>query len=76
MYYRGAQAAIVVFDVTAPDTFNRAKQWVRELQRQASQGIVIALVGNKVDLAAAGKRGVEADVRFLLRFFSFFFFLL
>ncbi|ORX47419.1 ras family protein [Hesseltinella vesiculosa] len=50
MYYRGAQAAIVMYDVTKEDTFGRAKMWVRELQRQAPANIVIALVGNKVDL--------------------------
>lgn len=32
MYYRGAQAAIVVYDVTNTDTFGRAKAWVKELQ--------------------------------------------
>ncbi|XP_016355043.1 ras-related protein Rab-5B-like isoform X1 [Sinocyclocheilus anshuiensis] len=51
MYYRGAQAAIVVFDITKPETFERAKAWVKELQRQASPNIVIALAGNKADLA-------------------------
>merc|ERR1712106_222483 len=50
MYYRGAQAAIVVYDITNADTFERAKSWVRELQRQASPNIVIALAGNKADL--------------------------
>ncbi|KAK7939918.1 hypothetical protein WMY93_003244 [Mugilogobius chulae] len=47
MYYRGAQAAIVVYDITNTDTFTRAKNWVKELQRQASPNIVIALAGNK-----------------------------
>ncbi|XP_050685320.1 ras-related protein Rab-5C-like isoform X1 [Leptidea sinapis] len=59
MYYRGAQAAIVVYDITNQDTFGRAKNWVKELQRQASPSIVIALAGNKSDLAA--KRMVEFD---------------
>eukprot|EP00800_Vazella_pourtalesii_P017150 TRINITY_DN5115_c0_g1_i3.p1 TRINITY_DN5115_c0_g1~~TRINITY_DN5115_c0_g1_i3.p1 ORF type:complete len:208 (-),score=19.62 TRINITY_DN5115_c0_g1_i3:253-876(-) len=57
MYYRGAQAAIVVYDITNTDTFTRAKNWIKELQRQANPDIVIALAGNKVDLA--GKRAVE-----------------
>ncbi|CAL8281855.1 unnamed protein product [Merluccius merluccius] len=51
MYYRGAQAAIVVYDITNADTFSRAKTWVKELQRQASPNIVIALAGNKADMA-------------------------
>ena len=50
MYYRGAQAAIVVYDITKEDTFERAKTWVKELQQQASSNIVIALAGNKADL--------------------------
>ncbi|KAG0430229.1 hypothetical protein HPB47_022866 [Ixodes persulcatus] len=60
MYYRGAQAAIVVYDITNQDTFGRAKTWVKELQRQASPSIVIALAGNKADLAS--KRAVELEV--------------
>ncbi|XP_032807497.1 ras-related protein Rab-5A-like [Petromyzon marinus] len=51
MYYRGAQAAIVVYDITNQDSFARAKNWVKELQRQANPNIVIALAGNKTDLA-------------------------
>lgn len=43
------------------DTFTRAKNWVKELQRQASPNIVIALAGNKADLA--GKRAVDHQVR-------------
>jgi len=59
MYYRGAAAAIVVYDITSPDSFARAKSWVRELQRQGNPNIVIALAGNKSDLAS--KRKVEPD---------------
>ena len=95
MYYRGAAAAIVVFDITnrvraqrcirrrdeevlllllrlhhrsdalyslsrfSQDTFQRAKQWVKELQRQGNPNIVIALAGNKSDLNS--KRKVEPE---------------
>jgi small GTP-binding protein len=57
MYYRGAQAALIVYDITSKDSFLKAQNWVRELQRQANSTIVIALVGNKLDLA--NKRSVE-----------------
>ncbi|GAB7351264.1 hypothetical protein MBLNU459_g1686t1 [Dothideomycetes sp. NU459] len=50
MYYRNAQAALVVYDLTKPSSLVKARHWVAELQRQASPGIVIALVGNKLDL--------------------------
>ncbi|ESN98859.1 hypothetical protein HELRODRAFT_107032 [Helobdella robusta] len=59
MYYRGAHVAIVVYDITSQDTFSRAKTWIKELQRQASAGIVICLVGNKIDLA--DKKMVETS---------------
>lgn len=57
MYYRGAQAALIVYDITSKESFLKAQNWVRELQRQANANIVIALVGNKLDLAS--KRNVE-----------------
>ncbi len=50
MYYRNAQAAVVVYDVTKASSLEKAKSWVKELQRQANPNIVIALAGNKVDL--------------------------
>lgn len=66
MYYRNAQAALVVYDLTKPTSLIKAKHWVAELQRQASPGIVIALVGNKLDLtgdssSVAGADGEEGD---------------
>ncbi|KAI0961438.1 hypothetical protein AcV7_000538 [Taiwanofungus camphoratus] len=50
MYYRNAQAAVVIYDVTKASSLEKAKTWVKELQRQANPNIVIALAGNKVDL--------------------------
>eukprot|EP00697_Spironema_sp_BW2_P006138 gnl/Spiro4/18546_TR9937_c0_g1_i1.p1 gnl/Spiro4/18546_TR9937_c0_g1~~gnl/Spiro4/18546_TR9937_c0_g1_i1.p1 ORF type:complete len:223 (-),score=36.96 gnl/Spiro4/18546_TR9937_c0_g1_i1:34-648(-) len=59
MYYRGAAAAVVVYDITNRESFHRAKAWVQELQRQGNPNIVIALAGNKSDLAS--KRKVEPE---------------
>jgi len=53
MYYRNAQAAVVVYDVTKATSLEKAKSWVKELQRQANPNIVIALAGNKIDLVTA-----------------------
>jgi small GTP-binding protein len=52
MYYRGAAAAVVVYDITSKQSFVRAQNWVKELQQQGAAKIVIALAGNKSDLAA------------------------
>jgi len=61
MYYRNAQSALVVYDLTKPTSLIKAKHWVAELQRQASPGIVIALVGNKLDLASASSDSADAS---------------
>lgn len=44
---RGAAAAIIVYDITSTDSFNRAKAWVRELQRQGSPNMIMALAGEQ-----------------------------
>jgi Ras-related protein Rab-5C len=54
MYYRNAQCAIVVYDITKPASFIKARHWVKELHEQASVNIIIALVGNKSDLVDDG----------------------
>eukprot|EP01106_Pelomyxa_sp_JSP_P009301 TRINITY_DN2530_c0_g1_i2.p1 TRINITY_DN2530_c0_g1~~TRINITY_DN2530_c0_g1_i2.p1 ORF type:complete len:207 (+),score=74.03 TRINITY_DN2530_c0_g1_i2:59-679(+) len=51
MYYRGASAAIIVYDITNKDSFDMMKRWVEELKVRAPPHIVIALAANKVDLA-------------------------
>ncbi|XP_052230597.1 ras-related protein Rab-31-like isoform X2 [Dreissena polymorpha] len=51
MYYRGAAAAIVVYDVTREASFPAVRDWIRELQRAASGNIVLAIAGNKCDLS-------------------------
>ncbi|RCI12365.1 hypothetical protein L249_0218 [Ophiocordyceps polyrhachis-furcata BCC 54312] len=43
MYYRNANCAVV-------SSLDKAKAWVKELQRQANENIIIALAGNKLDL--------------------------
>ena len=51
MYFRGAAAAVVVFDITSRESFEGAKRWVRDLQRSSEEGLIICLAGNKADLA-------------------------
>ena len=51
MYYRGAAAALVGYDITSSESFQRAQTWVEELLRQGSTDIVIGIAGNKVDLS-------------------------
>ncbi|KAI8346934.1 ras protein [Mortierella sp. GBAus27b] len=59
MYYRNANCAVVVYDITQATSLDKAKSWVKELQRQADPNIVIALAGNKSDLSA--RRAVATE---------------
>ena len=43
MYYRGAAAAIIVYDIQSQSSFARAKSWVRELQKQGNAALIMAL---------------------------------
>ncbi|XP_054270563.1 ras-related protein Rab-18A-like [Macrosteles quadrilineatus] len=49
-YYRDAQGAILVYDVTDKNTFNKLEMWLNELDTYSTKSnIVKMLVGNKID---------------------------
>lgn len=50
MYYRGAAAAILVYDITQAQSFERLKNWVLELQSKGPADLALAIAGNKSDL--------------------------
>lgn len=50
---RGAAAAVIVFDITNTESLAKAKNWVKELQRQGNPNMIMALAGNKADLVEA-----------------------
>ena len=58
-YYRGADGIIMVYDVTSTDSFDHVSDWLKEVNRYASEGTAKLLVGNKSDRVA--DRVVEAD---------------
>ncbi|XP_066588675.1 ras-related protein Rab-24-like [Prorops nasuta] len=49
IYYRGAKAAIVCYDVTKPITFQKVKFWIREL-RENEENCKIYICGTKKDI--------------------------
>ncbi len=51
MYYRGALAALLVYDVTNVESFEEAKGWAEELRSNVESNLIVVVVGNKVDLA-------------------------
>ncbi|XP_013013165.2 ras-related protein Rab-17 isoform X2 [Cavia porcellus] len=68
LYFRGAQVAMLVYDVTRKESFLRAQQWLEDLEKELQPGeIVVALVGNKTDLEEKRQEGKEfAESRGLL----------
>ncbi|EEC81205.1 hypothetical protein OsI_24236 [Oryza sativa Indica Group] len=72
MYYRGAAAAVVVYDISSTDSYIRARKWVDELQRQGNPHLVMALVGNKVDLEEKRQVGTQEAMEYAERNGLFF----
>ncbi|KXN74418.1 ras-related protein rab-21-like protein [Conidiobolus coronatus NRRL 28638] len=50
MYYRGANAAILVYDITNSESFQDMHRWLEELKKNMTEDLVIHIVGSKSDL--------------------------
>ena len=77
MYYRGATAAILVYDITDANSFEDIRIWIDELKHHHSSSsafarsaaadapeeppLLIYIIGAKVDLAEQGQRAVTLE---------------
>jgi len=59
MYYRNAAGAIVVYDQTSMESFERAQTWIAQLRVSGNPNVVVALAANKSDLP---DRAVDLNV--------------
>ncbi|MHA1798117.1 MAG: GTP-binding protein [Candidatus Helarchaeota archaeon] len=51
MYFQGAEAAALVYDVTRPETFEHIDNWINEIKDlRDNPNFVSILIGNKIDL--------------------------
>ncbi|KAL9712740.1 hypothetical protein Ac2012v2_003977 [Leucoagaricus gongylophorus] len=50
MYYRGANAALLLYDITNISTFDDVRSWLLELKKNCSPDLLIYIVGAKADL--------------------------
>jgi small GTP-binding protein len=50
VYYKGARAAFLVFDLTNKDSFYNLMNWINELNEFREHEISVVIVGNKRDL--------------------------
>ncbi|GAA5910111.1 uncharacterized protein JCM6883_000557 [Sporobolomyces salmoneus] len=53
LYYRGALAAILVYDVTDESSFDDIKIWLEELRKNMTDELIILVVGAKADLSGS-----------------------
>jgi hypothetical protein len=50
MYYRGANAALLMYDITNLTTFDDIRGWLEELRKNCPSELIIYIVGSKADL--------------------------
>jgi Ras-related protein Rab-21 len=50
IYYRDAHGAVLAYDITDKESFDKVKVWLKELHQVVGENINIVVVGNKIDL--------------------------
>ena len=62
-YYKGSDAAILIYDITDKKTFNHVKEWIESIQSSLgnlnNNNYIIFLMGTKIDLVESQKRERE-----------------
>ncbi|KAG0730095.1 Ras-related protein Rab-24 [Chionoecetes opilio] len=61
IYFRGAKAAVVCYDITNQESAERAKFWVAEVQKY-EEGCRVCLCGTKLDLVQDSPKARQVDV--------------
>jgi small GTP-binding protein len=56
-FYKNSDGAIVVFDVSNRNSFDKVQEWIQSIYDSANENVKLILVGNKIDL----KREVSHD---------------
>jgi Ras-related protein Rab-8A len=58
-YYRGAMGILLVYDVTDEKTFNNIRNWIRNIEKHATESVNKILIGNKCDMV--DKKVIDAE---------------
>ena len=62
-YYRGAQGAILVYDISSRESFQKVEDWLNELETYSTNhDLIKMLVGNKCDKEAERRVTKEEGV--------------
>eukprot|EP01147_Barroeca_monosierra_P008036 gene8036-10067_t len=49
-YYRGAMGIMIVYDITSAKSFENVKNWIKNIEENASEDVELMLLGNKCDM--------------------------
>ncbi|KAJ3596217.1 hypothetical protein NHX12_002626 [Muraenolepis orangiensis] len=60
-YYRKADGILSMYDVTDGNSFMAVREWMDCIQERKSEGAVVMLLGNKVDMAGDENRRVTTE---------------
>ncbi|KAF2196086.1 ras-domain-containing protein [Delitschia confertaspora ATCC 74209] len=52
LYYRGANAGVLCYDITDPQSFEEMGRWMKELKQNLGNDIILHVVGTKSDVVA------------------------
>ncbi|KAI9300698.1 P-loop containing nucleoside triphosphate hydrolase protein [Cunninghamella echinulata] len=67
LYYRGAQAALLVYDITSQESFQELHSWIEELKRNMNEELVMVVVANKSDLESRREVSLEDAQNYVTR---------
>jgi len=49
-YIRDTSVAVIVYDISARNSFKSVQKWIDDVKNQRGDGVIIALLANKCDL--------------------------
>ncbi|KAK5647637.1 hypothetical protein RI129_002529 [Pyrocoelia pectoralis] len=71
-YYRGAMGIMLVYDITNEKSFENIKNWIRNIEENASSDVEKMLLGNKCELEdkrqVSKERGEQLAVEYGIKF--------
>jgi Ras-related protein Rab-6A len=50
-YIRDTSVAVIVYDISSRNSFKSVQKWIDDVKNQRGDGVIIALLANKCDLA-------------------------
>eukprot|EP00294_Goniomonas_avonlea_P009175 CAMPEP_0114565172 /NCGR_PEP_ID=MMETSP0114-20121206/14152_1 /TAXON_ID=31324 /ORGANISM="Goniomonas sp, Strain m" /LENGTH=216 /DNA_ID=CAMNT_0001751369 /DNA_START=19 /DNA_END=669 /DNA_ORIENTATION=- len=58
-YIRDSSVAVIVYDITSRASFDNCAKWIEEVRQERGEDVIMALVGNKTDLAEKRQVSIE-----------------